>query len=152
MDKGTIKLEHHEFVVDGDVDSTESDAIKFWLDIYNMKSPMGEYKYRNLATCALILLSIPASDADCERVFSQVRRIKTDFRSSLSTETIIGCHFNKMSKCCELTTFEESLLVRAKQYVVQKVNLIISQPNNYCFYISFKLNIFLRFTKILKMA
>ena len=33
LDKGTIKLEHREFVVDGDVDSMESDAIKFWLDI-----------------------------------------------------------------------------------------------------------------------
>ena len=78
LDKGTIKLEHCEFV-DGDVDSTESDAIKFWLDTYNMKSPMGEYKYRNLATCALTLLSIPASNADCKRVFSQVRRIKQTF-------------------------------------------------------------------------
>ena len=118
LDREVVALEHREFVVDGDVDCTESDAVKFWLTVYNMKSPMGVYKYRNLATCALTLLSIPASNADCERVFSQVRRIKTDFRCSLSTETIsslLGCHFNKVSKCCEITTFEHSLLVRAKQ-------------------------------------
>ena len=83
-----------------------------------MKSPLGEYKFRNLATIALRLLAIPTSNADCERVFSHVRRIKTDFLSSLSTNTIsslIGCHFNKVTKCCEQTKFEESLLARAKQ-------------------------------------
>ena len=79
-----------------------------------MKSPMGAYKYRNLAAIALRLPSIPTSNADCERVFSQVKRVKTDFRSSLSAETtssLIGCHFNKTSKCCENTKFDDSLLV-----------------------------------------
>ena len=63
------------------------------------------------------LLSVPTSNADCERVFSYVRRIKTEFRSSLCTATIsslIGCHFNKIGKCCEHTSFEESLLTKAK--------------------------------------
>ena len=80
-----------------------------------MKSPMGEQKY--LHTLSLQLLSIPASNADSERVFSVVRRIKTEFRSSLSTETVsalIGCHFNKTSKCCENNKFDESLLAKAK--------------------------------------
>ena len=118
FDKAVVKLEHHEFVLDCDVCCSESDAVKFWVNVYNMKSNMDEHKYKNLATIALKLLSIPTSNVDCERVFSHVRRIKTDFRSSLSTETIsslIGCHFNKTSKCCELTKFEDSLLVRAKQ-------------------------------------
>ena len=118
FDKAVVKLEHREFVLDCDVCCSESDAVKFWVNVYNMKSPMDEHKYKNLATIALKLLSIPTSNVDCERVFSHVRRIKTDFRSSLSTETIsslIGCHFNKTSKCCELTKFEDSLLVRAKQ-------------------------------------
>lgn len=118
FDKTAVKLEHREFVVDCNIASSENDAVKFWLNVYDMKSPMGMYKYRNLATIALTLISIPASNADCERVFSHVRRIKTDFRSSLSTETIsslIGCHFNKTSKCCEWTKFETSLLDTAKK-------------------------------------
>ena len=41
---------------------------------------------------------------------------KTEFRSSLSTETVsslIGYHFNKRCKC-ELSLFDESLLAKGK--------------------------------------
>ena len=47
-----------------------------------------------LATLALQLLSIPSSNADCERVFSL---IMTDFWSNLHTESVsllVGVHFN----------------------------------------------------------
>ena len=66
-----------------------------------MTSPMGSLKYCHLATLALNLLTIPASNADSERVFSLVRRIKTEFRSSLATETVsslITCHFNNIAR------------------------------------------------------
>ena len=118
FNKAVTKFEHREFVTDTDIDpEVDCDAVKFWLKVCSMKSPMGELKYENLATLALQLLSIPASNADSERVFSLVRRIKTEFRSSLSTETVsalIGCHFNKTSKCCEMTKFADCLLVKAK--------------------------------------
>ena len=83
LDKSQVKLE----VVDPEIDTTQSDAIKFWLDVSTMESPLGERKSHILSNLALSLLSIPASNADSERVFSQVRRIKTDFRASLSTKT-----------------------------------------------------------------
>ena len=76
----------------------------------HMKSSMGAHKYKNLAAAALTLLSSPTSNADCEWVFSHVQRIKTHFRSSLSTETIsslIGSQFNKIGNCCEHTKFED---------------------------------------------
>ena len=65
-----------------------SDAVKFWLQVLGMKSPMGEQKYLHLSTLSPQLLSIPASNADSEHVFSAVRRIKTEFRTSLSTESV----------------------------------------------------------------
>ena len=80
---------------------------------------MGELKYKNLANLALQLLAIPASNADSEHVFGLVRRIKTEFRSSLSTETIsslIGCHFNKTWKCGENNKFEDSSLIATKKW------------------------------------
>ena len=43
--------------------------------------------------------------------------IKTEFRSSLSTDkvsSLIGYHFNKRCKCCELSLFDESLLAKGK--------------------------------------
>ena len=117
-DKQVIKLEHREFVTDVDVAAVmDENAIKFWLNILHLKSPMGEPKYENLATLALRLLSIPTSNADSERAFSWVRRIKTEFRSSLTTDTVsalIGYHFNRTCKCCEVTKFEDSLLAKAK--------------------------------------
>ena len=66
---------------------------------------------------AMQLLSVPASNADCERVFSIVRRIKTEFRCSLHPETIsslIGVHLNSTYQCCEQSKFEASLLSKAK--------------------------------------
>ncbi len=118
FDTAAVKFEYREFSVDSNVQCTKGDPVKFWVNVCNMKSPMGEQKYKNLATIALRLLSVPTSNADCERVFSHVRRIKTDFRPSLSTETLsslIGCQFNKTSKCCEYIKFEESLLTKAKK-------------------------------------
>ena len=122
FDKNVVKLEYREYVID-EIDPSCDEAVKFWLSIRDMKSPMGEPKYLNLATLALQLLAIPVSNADSERVFSLVRRIKTDFRSSLSVETVsalIGCHFNKTTSCCEQQHFEEPLLSRAKVCTMER--------------------------------
>ena len=82
FDKVQVCLEFREFDVYNDVLSLASnkhDAVAFWMTVLNMQSTMGELKYNNLATLALHLLAIPASNADSERVFSLVRRVKTDF-------------------------------------------------------------------------
>ena len=154
FDKAVVKLEHREFVLDCDVCCSQSDAVKFWINVYNMKSPIDEYKYKNLVAIALKLLFIPTSNVDCERVFGHVRRIKTDFRSSLSAETIsslIGCHFNKTSKCCELTKFEDSLLVRAKQctqkkFILQCIKLVYNIICIVYLHVCYRHNIILKMT------
>ena len=126
FDKSAVKLEYREFSLDGEVTNlieVHQDAVQFWLHIRNMTSPMGSLKYLALATLALNLLAIPASNADSERVFSLVRRIKTEFRSSLATETVsslITCHFNNMSQCCENVKFSEALLCKAKKCTWQR--------------------------------
>ena len=79
---------------------------------------MGEAKYVSLATLALELLAISALNADSERVFSLVRRVKTDFRASLVPETLsslIGCHFNNASaECCEMDKIDDALIRKGK--------------------------------------
>ena len=98
--------------------SENHDALAFWMAVLRMKSPMEEPKYVHLATLALELLAIPASNADSERVFSLVRRVKTDFRASLTPETLsslIGCHFNNANAhCCKLGKIDDALLKKAK--------------------------------------
>ena len=112
-----VKLEVREFITDPEIDpGMASDAVQFWLKVLAMQSPMGERKYSHLANLSLQLLSIPASNADSERVFSLVQRIRTEFRASLSTESVsalIGCHFNKNCECCEKSTFDDSLIAKA---------------------------------------
>ena len=69
FDKGLVKLEYREFTTDNEVDySAKTDAVAFWVGILNMKSPLGELKYHNLATLALQLLAIPVSNADSESI------------------------------------------------------------------------------------
>ena len=69
-----MKLEPSELMIDDLFDiRTECDAFKFWVTVLNLKSPMGNLKYMNLATLALLLLFC----IECrysERVFSLVRR------------------------------------------------------------------------------
>ena len=75
----SVKLGYREFAVDSGIPNCDSDATTFWLEVRSMKSPSEDFKYQKLS---LQLLSLPASNADCEQVFSLVRRIKTDFRSA----------------------------------------------------------------------
>ena len=117
---GAVKMEFREFAVDSDLQDSNGDAydaVSFWLRVKSMKTALGDMKYQHLSTLALHLLAISASNADCERVFSLVRRIKTDFRGSLLPETIsslIGVHFNSPFQCCNQTDFPTSFLDKAK--------------------------------------
>ena len=121
FDEAKVTLEFREFAVDSEVTSVVSenrDALAFWMAVQKMKSPMEDPKYVHLATLALELLAIPTSNADSERVFSLVRRVKTDFRASLAPETLsslISCHFNNTNtRCCKLGRIDDALLKKAK--------------------------------------
>ena len=118
FDKAQVSLEFREFAADSQVTSVVSenrDALAFWMAVLQMKSPIEEPKYVRLAALALELLAIPASNADSERVF---QRVKTDFRASLTPETLsslIGCHFNNTNAhCYKLGKIDDALLKKAK--------------------------------------
>jgi hypothetical protein len=52
-------------------------------------------KYPNLAAFTKAMLTIPVSNADCERAFSQVNLIKTNQRNRFSTEGVASLLFVK---------------------------------------------------------
>ena len=58
----------------------------FWCKIYKNE----KIKCKNLANFVLGVLSLPHSNADCERIFSEVNIMKTKKRNQLITETING--------------------------------------------------------------
>lgn len=62
----------------------EKEPDKFWILIKNLESE----EFKDLATFALSVMSLPHSNACCERIFSKVNRIKTKSRNKLIIETV----------------------------------------------------------------
>ena len=74
---------------------------------------MDDFQYVHFLDTIFHLLSIPVSNADCEKIISLDRCIKTDFKSVLHPNTVsslIGVHFNFVFNSLEHSDFELSLL------------------------------------------
>ena len=63
--------------------------------------------YPYLANVMLGVLTIPHSNAACERIFSIVRKNKTDFRASLGKETLQSLLIEKVDSCSSGTACYE---------------------------------------------
>lgn len=61
-----------------------------WSHMASMKSPDGQKRFAKLSKIALLVLTIPHSNAEEERVFSMIRQNKTAFRPSLDEEETLG--------------------------------------------------------------
>ena len=59
-----------------------------WSKVNELTDATGQKKYGDLVKLAQGVLLIPHSNASCERVFSNVRKIRTDFRGSLTPHTL----------------------------------------------------------------
>ncbi|KAK3880082.1 hypothetical protein Pcinc_015399 [Petrolisthes cinctipes] len=75
--------------------STSSNPTEFWCSVQKLKSSDGTFLFPNLAKFMLCLLVLPHSSAAVERIFSQVKLIKTDIRNKLNTESINGLLLSK---------------------------------------------------------
>ncbi|CAI6370300.1 unnamed protein product [Macrosiphum euphorbiae] len=64
--------------------TNEKEPDQFWIKIKNLESQ----QFQELATFALSVMSLPHSNACCERIFSKVNRIKTKSRNKLITKTV----------------------------------------------------------------
>jgi len=63
----------------------------FWFKLSNLQMGNQEYPFVNLANFAIEALSLPHSNADCERIFSKVNLIKVKTRNRLNTDIIQAC-------------------------------------------------------------
>lgn len=85
---------------------------KQWYLIGQLKDNNGVLKYRNLAQVMKGVLVIPHRNADCERVFSLVRKHSTDFRPNLgdkTLESILIVEANYRGHCCNQDMSNEDL-------------------------------------------
>lgn len=87
-----------------------------WALVGQMKSANGLLKYDRLSKVMLAILSIPHSNAECERIFSSVTKTKTQFRSMLSQESLeklLTLKSVQEGKCLE-QEFSQEFLKRTK--------------------------------------
>ena len=61
---------------------------RLWGRVANIKDEDGNLKYCRLAGIMMGLLAVPHSNADSERVFSLVRKNKTESRASMSRQLL----------------------------------------------------------------
>lgn len=59
-----------------------------WSEVGRITSIDGKVKFGRVAKVMLQLLAIPHSNAECERIFSTVKKTRTEFRSSFSNKTL----------------------------------------------------------------
>ena len=60
----------------------------YWEEIGRMKTLDGRPRFPHLTSLAKCILSLPVSNADTERVFSNVRKIVTDYRTKMEQSTL----------------------------------------------------------------
>ena len=72
-----------------DIESIKKERIDHtWVAIGAVKDSAGVLLFSNLSRVMLGILTIPHSNASCERIFSCVRKNRTDQRASLSAKTV----------------------------------------------------------------
>lgn len=67
----------------------------FWHHVSEMKTKEESPPFFNLARFMLGMLSLPHSNADCERIFSHITDLKTKKRNQMSTKSIAGNLFTQ---------------------------------------------------------
>lgn len=90
-----------------------------WRMVSQLRTADGSLKFGRIAEVMLAILSIlsiPHSNAECERLFSLVRKTRSEFRSSMSDKTL---RHVLLAKChqtghCHDQTYSEDFLKRAK--------------------------------------
>lgn len=69
---------------------------EYWLAVRDAKTPTGEPRYPALISFVGILSSLPFANAAVERVFSQLKLVKTDHRNLLKSTSLVSLLQSKM--------------------------------------------------------
>ena len=86
-----------------------------WARIAQLRDASGSLKFVNISQLMCNVLLVPHSNAACETVFSQVRKIRTQFRPTMSAKTVESICVNKTKKGeCYKQTYTDSQLQRAR--------------------------------------
>lgn len=90
-------------------------TIKFWHEVSSYRNANGENPFKNLCDLALTFLILPFSNAEVERIFSQLNIVKNKTRNKLSLEIVnsiltIRYGLRRHNKCCYNYDLDEGTL------------------------------------------
>lgn len=96
-----------------------SNTLTFWAEVNDYKDANQENPYKELSDFALSLLVLPYSNAEVERLFSQMNLIKTKLRNRmqlrmLSSILAIRSGLTRQNKCCHDYNIDEKILKNIK--------------------------------------
>jgi len=97
---------------------------ELWQKVYQYKDASGERAFEELALFALSMLSLPLSNADVERAFSQVNIIKSKLRNRMANKTLAGIlhvryGMRRQNICCTDFVPTHRMLVRFNESMYQ---------------------------------
>ena len=112
-----LDQEWREFIYDDEISGLVDECAAaptevFWGEVARLNLE----KYQNLLAFVKVMFTIPISNADCERVFSQVNLIKTIHRNKFSVEGVASLIFvkegvqNATDSCAHFQPSEEMIL------------------------------------------
>ncbi|XP_047027827.1 uncharacterized protein LOC124635914 [Helicoverpa zea] len=92
-----------------------SSTVEFWNEVIDYKDAAGNNPFADLSQLAISLLSLPHSNAEIERVFSQMNIVKTKLRNRLSIKTLnailyVRFGLKRAGKCCYSYTVPDNVL------------------------------------------
>jgi hypothetical protein len=111
-----------------------------WYLIGEITDEFGHKPFTNISKFMLSILTIPHSNAEYERIFRQVKKIRNEFRSSLSDvnlESLLIAKYTQNGKCFE-QKFSDSLLKMAKSASFEKKLLLPVKPKIILYLINLK--------------
>lgn len=90
-------------------------AIEFWSEVNDFTDAAGNNPFSDLVSLALSVLSLPWSNAACERIFSQMNIIKNKTRNRMQSPMLVSLlhvrsGLKRNNKCCNNFKLPDSVV------------------------------------------
>lgn len=105
----------------------KSNTASFWTKVKNYIDASGENPFKELSDFELSMLVLPHSNAEIERVFSQMNIIKNKLRNRMGTEMVktqltICFSLKRKSKACHDYELTESVFKQCETSIDKSIN------------------------------
>ncbi|QQP41297.1 Uncharacterized protein FKW44_015616 [Caligus rogercresseyi] len=135
-DLAALKTQYQAVVFHPWTTTDDCHAEAFWVEVFNYRDSSGEQAFRDLAQFTLSLLAMPLSNADVERVFSQMALVKSKLRNRIGQETLSSILHVRyglcwQGKCCRDFEPTADMLLRFNSRMYEKsrpLPMVLAMP------------------------